>query len=45
MAVQVLCEDMKKLTGGYVLINGDAKESAKLLDDIVLQKRKELNLP
>ena len=45
VAVQVLCEDMKTLTGGYVLINGDAKESAKLLEGILLQKRKELNLP
>jgi len=45
IAVQVLCEDMKTLTGGHVLINGDASESATMLEDIILQKRKELNLP
>ncbi|MCL2865143.1 MAG: anaerobic carbon-monoxide dehydrogenase catalytic subunit [Lachnospiraceae bacterium] len=44
IAVQVLCEDMKTLTGGHVLINGDAEESAVLLEDIILQKRRDLNL-
>jgi len=44
IAVQVLCEDMKSLTGGHVLINGDAAESAVLMEDIIMQKRKELNL-
>ena len=45
IAVQVLCKDMINLTGGQILINGDAAESAKLLEDIILQKRKDLNLP
>ncbi|MCL2372434.1 MAG: anaerobic carbon-monoxide dehydrogenase catalytic subunit [Defluviitaleaceae bacterium] len=45
VAVQVLCEDMKSLTGGQVLINADAAESAKMLDEIIIQKRKALNLP
>jgi len=45
VAVQVLCKDMISLTGGQVLINGDATESANLLEGIILQKRKELNLP
>jgi carbon-monoxide dehydrogenase catalytic subunit len=44
IAVQVLCEDMKSLTGGHVLINGNAAESAVLLEDIILQKRKALGL-
>lgn len=44
LAVQVLCEDMKNLTGGQILINGNAAESANLLEGIILQKRKELNL-
>ena len=44
LAVQVLCEDMKTLTGGQVLINGDAAESAAMLENIILQKRKDLNL-
>jgi len=45
VAVQVLCKDMISLTGGQVLINGNATESAGMLEDIILQKRKELNLP
>jgi len=44
VAVQVLCEDMKTLTGGYVFINNDAAESAKLFEDIIVGKRKDLNL-
>ena len=44
IAVQVLCEDMKSLTGGQILINGDAAESASLMEDIIVQKRKELKL-
>jgi len=44
LAVQVLCEDMKNLTGGQILINDNAAESARLLEEIILQKRKELNL-
>jgi len=44
VAVQVLCEDMKSLTGGQILINGDAAESAVLMEDIIMQKRKDLNL-
>ena len=45
VAVSVLCEDMKTLTGGQILINGDAGESAQLLENIILEKRKALNLP
>ena len=45
LIVKVLCEDMKSLTGGHVFINGNAAESAKMFEDIILQKRKELNLP
>ena len=44
VAVQVLCEDMKQLTGGHILINGDAAESARMLDEIIVEKRKALNL-
>jgi len=45
LIVKVLCEDMKALTGGHLFINGDAVESAQMIEDIILQKRKELNLP
>ncbi|MCL2032771.1 MAG: anaerobic carbon-monoxide dehydrogenase catalytic subunit [Methanomassiliicoccaceae archaeon] len=45
LIVKVLFEDMKALTGGYVFINDDAVESAKMFEDIILQKRKDLNLP
>ena len=44
IAVKVLCEDMKDLTGGQVIINDNAAESANLLEDIIQQKRKALNL-
>jgi len=44
VAVQVLCNDMKELTGGQVLINADATQSAEILDEIIVQKRKALNL-
>ncbi|BDF32602.1 carbon-monoxide dehydrogenase catalytic subunit [Lachnospiraceae bacterium] len=43
-AVQVLTEDMKQLTGGQVIINGDAKESADILEKIVMEKRLGLHI-
>jgi carbon-monoxide dehydrogenase catalytic subunit len=43
-AVQVLCQDMKSLTGGQVIINGDAKESADLLEGIIREKRAALKI-
>lgn len=43
-AVQVLTEDMKQLTGGQVIINGDAKESADILEKIVIEKRLGLHI-
>ena len=45
LIVKVLTEDMKALTGGYLFINGNAVESANMMDEIILQKRKDLNLP
>ena len=39
-----LTEDMKNLTGGQVIINGDAKESADILEQIVMEKRQGLNI-
>ena len=44
VAVQVLTEDMKKLTGGQVIINGDAKASADILEQIILEKRQGLHI-
>lgn len=44
VAVQVLCKDMLELTGGQVLINSDAAQSATALEDIIIQKRKALGL-
>lgn len=41
---KVLTEDMKSLTGGQVIINGDAKESAEILDKIIEEKRAGLNI-
>lgn len=44
VAVQVLTKDMKELTGGQVIINGDAKESADILEGIILEKRQGLKI-
>ena len=43
-AVKLLTEDMKALTGGQVIINPDAKESADILEKIILEKRSELHI-
>jgi carbon-monoxide dehydrogenase catalytic subunit len=45
LIVKVLTEDMKSLTGGYVFINDDPIESANMFEEIILAKRKALNLP
>jgi len=45
VALQVLCEDMKMLTGGHVLVGTDAAVAANQLDEIIIEKRKALNLP
>jgi carbon-monoxide dehydrogenase catalytic subunit len=44
VAVKVLTEDMKSLTGGQVVINADAKASADSLEKIILEKRTALNI-
>ena len=44
VAVKVLTEDMKALTGGQVIINPDAKESADILEKIILEKRSGLQI-
>lgn len=44
VAVKVLTEDMKQLTGGQVIINPDAKETAEILDRIIMEKRQGLNI-
>lgn len=44
VAVKVLTEDMKELTGGQVIINPDAKESADILEQIIIEKRAALNI-
>lgn len=44
VAVKVLTEDMKTLTGGQVIINPDAKESADILEKIVMEKRASLKI-
>lgn len=44
LAVKLLTEDMKGLTGGQVIINPDAKESADILEKIIEEKRTGLNI-
>ena len=41
---KVLTEDMKELTGGQVIINPDAKETADILEKLIEEKRKGLNI-
>lgn len=41
---KVLTEDMKELTGGQVIINADAKESADILEKIIEERRRALNI-
>jgi carbon-monoxide dehydrogenase catalytic subunit len=45
LLVKVLFEDMKSLTGGYVIVSDDPVESANMFEEIILQKRKDLGLP
>ena len=45
VAVSVLTDQMKALTGGQVIINPDAVKSADILEEIVLEKRAALGLP
>jgi carbon-monoxide dehydrogenase catalytic subunit len=42
--VKVLTEDMKQLTGGQVIINNDAVESANILEKIIMEKRADLTI-
>ena len=44
LVTQVLTEDMRELTGGQVIVNGDAKASADILERIIEDKRKALNI-
>jgi len=44
LAVQVLCQDMKSLTGGQIIVNENAKESADLLEGIIQEKRTALKI-
>ncbi|WP_411337720.1 anaerobic carbon-monoxide dehydrogenase catalytic subunit [Ruminococcus gauvreauii] len=44
VAVKVLTEDMKQLTGGQVIINSDAAQSAGILDGIIQERRAALNI-
>ncbi|MDD3220479.1 MAG: anaerobic carbon-monoxide dehydrogenase catalytic subunit [Lachnospiraceae bacterium] len=44
VAVKVLTEDMKQLTGGHVIINPDAKDTAEILENIIMDRRAGLNI-
>lgn len=44
VAVKVLTEEMKALTGGQVIINSNAKETAEILEQIVMEKRAALQI-
>lgn len=44
IVTKVLTEDMEELTGGQVIINADAKESADILEKIIEERRSALNI-
>lgn len=44
LVTRVLTEDMKALTGGQVIIEGDASRSADILEQIIMDKRNHLNI-
>lgn len=44
VATQVLTEDLKKLTGGRLILEADAKEAADMLLAVILEKRKALGI-
>jgi carbon-monoxide dehydrogenase catalytic subunit len=44
VAVKVLTEDMKELTGGHVIIDADAAHAADTLEGIIMDRRRGLNL-
>lgn len=44
LVTKVLTEDMKNLTGGQVIVNGDARETADILERIIEEKRTNLNI-
>ena len=43
-AVKILTEDMKELTGGQVIIESDAKKTADMLEEIILENRAALHI-
>lgn len=44
LVTKVLTEDMKALTGGQIIVNSDAVETAGILEQIIEEKRKALNI-
>ena len=44
LVTKVLTQDMKALTGGQVIVNSDAVETAGILEQIIEEKRKALNI-
>lgn len=44
VAMKVLTEDMKQLTGGQIIINSDAMETADILEGIIMEKRAALQI-
>ena len=44
VAVSVLTEGMKKLTGGQLIIEGEVEAAADTFEEIILEKRKGLGL-
>ena len=44
LVTKILTEDMKALTGGQIIVNSHAGESADILEQIIMDKRQALNI-
>ncbi|HBH3555848.1 TPA: carbon monoxide dehydrogenase, partial [Clostridioides difficile] len=44
LVTEVLTEKLKDLTGGHVIVNPDPKSSANQLEEIIIDRRKNLGL-
>lgn len=44
LVTKVLCEDLKGLTGGHLVLDGDVSSTAKKLEELIIERRKGLGL-
>ncbi len=44
LVTKLLTEDLKNITGGYLILDSDVESTAKKLEDIIMEKRSELKI-